>query len=117
MTESSGNPDAKSPKGAAGLMGLMPATAARRGVKDVYHPEQNIRGGVAELQSEFEKWKEPHLALAAFNAGDGAIEKAIKSAARVGRPPTWTGIKPFLPAEAQEYPGTVASHLSKIVGA
>src|SRR5690606_34054295 len=47
--ESGGNPGARSPKGAGGLMQLMPGTAARFGVSDAYAPSQNIRGGATYL--------------------------------------------------------------------
>ena len=74
--ESAGDPNALSPKGAGGLMQLMPETAAELGVQDVYNPEQNIRGGAQyyqQLQDQFggERWK----ALAAYNAGPGRMRE------------------------------------------
>ncbi len=74
--ESNFNPQARSPKDAQGLMQLIPATADRFGVKDVWDPEQNLNGGMAYL-----RWLLDHfdgdvkLALAGYNAGEGAVEK------------------------------------------
>ena len=73
-TESSGRPDAVSNKGAAGLMQLMPATAARFDVDDPADPKQNIRGGVAYLDWLFSKFGgDPILSLAGYNAGENAV--------------------------------------------
>jgi soluble lytic murein transglycosylase-like protein len=74
--ESAGRPDAQSPKGAQGLMQLIPDTAARFGVADAADPAQNIRGGVAYLDwliSRFEG--DVLLALAGYNAGEGAVDR------------------------------------------
>lgn len=73
--ESGGNKDAVSPKGATGLMQLIPATAARFGVKDSKDVAQNIKGGVAYLNwlmGEFDR--DPLMVLAAYNAGEGAVD-------------------------------------------
>lgn len=68
--ESRFNPRARSPKGAMGLMQLMPATAREMGVADPYHPAQNVTGGVAYLAKLYERFdRRWDLALAAFNAG------------------------------------------------
>lgn len=72
--ESGGRVDAVSPKGATGLMQLIPATAARFGVADSTVPAQNIAGGVAYLNwlmAEFNR--DPLMVLAAYNAGEGAV--------------------------------------------
>ena len=69
MAESGGNPMAESPKGAGGLMQLMPATAQELGVTDVFDPEQNLRGGAKYLRQQLERFGDPSLALAAYNAG------------------------------------------------
>jgi len=72
--ESAGKVGATSHAGAKGLMQLMPGTAQRFGVEDILNPRQNIRGGVAYLDwllGEFKR--DPILALAGYNAGEGAV--------------------------------------------
>ncbi|MGG7566672.1 lytic transglycosylase domain-containing protein [Rhodovulum sp. DZ06] len=74
--ESGGRPTAVSPKGAQGLMQLMPATAARFGVTDALSPAQNIAGGAKYLNWLLERFDEDALlALAAYNAGEGAVDR------------------------------------------
>jgi len=78
--ESNFNPKAVSPKGAKGLMQLMPATAKRFGVSDVFDPEENIRGGVKYLAFLFDEFGEQNLdlVLAGYNAGENAVHKYNK---------------------------------------
>jgi len=72
--ESNGNRLARSPKGARGLMQLMPGTARRFGVANTYTPAQNIRGGAHYLDWLLRYFKDDAvLALAGYNAGEGAV--------------------------------------------
>jgi soluble lytic murein transglycosylase-like protein len=87
--ESNYNPFAISPKGAKGMMQLIPATARRFGVSDVFNPVDNIQGGARYLKYLLDLYHGNYLlALAAYNAGEDAV-------ARYG------GVPPF--AETQNY--------------
>jgi len=76
-TESNWNPKAYSHKGAGGLMQLIPTTAQRYGAYDVFDPQQNIDAGVKYLRTLLERYNgNLDLALAAYNAGEGAVDRA-----------------------------------------
>ena len=74
--ESNFNPRAVSPKNAQGLMQLIPATAVRFGVENVWDPEQNLRGGMAYLRWLLDRFDgDVRLALAGYNAGEQAVHR------------------------------------------
>jgi hypothetical protein len=73
--ESSYNPWAVSPKGAMGMMQLMPGTADRFGVGNPYDPIANMDGGARYLRWLLDQFNDTRLAVAAYNAGEGAVQK------------------------------------------
>lgn len=98
MVESGYNASARSPKGALGLMQLMPETARRFGTVDRADPEQNLRGGaryLARLLVEFNG--ELSLALAAYNAGENAVRR------HGGRIPPYLETQRYVPAVLARY--------------
>ena len=73
--ESSFNRSAVSVKGASGLMQLMPETATRFGVKNIFDPRENVMGGTKYLRWLLDRFNgDVRLALAGYNAGEGAVE-------------------------------------------
>ena len=95
--ESNYNPNAVSPKGALGLMQLIPATARRFGVSNAFDAQENIQGGVRYLRFLLDYYQNDYArAIAAYNAGEAAVDK-------------YHGIPPY--AETQNYVSRVAQNL------
>ena len=76
VAESAGDPKALSPRGARGLMQLMPETAKHYGVRNVFDPQQNIRAGSQYLRDLSDRYRNDlQLVLAAYNAGPTAVDQ------------------------------------------
>lgn len=97
--ESNYNPYAVSSKGARGLMQLVPGTARRFGVKDVFDPLDNLQGGARYLKYLLDLYGSYPLALAAYNAGEGAVDR-------------YRGIPPY--RETVEYVARVRKNWEKM---
>ncbi len=96
--ESNYNAGAVSPKGAQGIMQLIPATARRFGVSNLFDPKENVEGGVKYLRFLLDYYQGDYArAIAAYNAGEGAVDK-------------YKGVPPF--AETQNYVSQVARNLN-----
>ncbi|GBF51886.1 transglycosylase SLT domain protein [Leptospira ryugenii] len=98
QTESGFQPKAVSPKGALGLMQLMPKTAEMLGVDDPLDPSANIEGGTTYFRDMLQKFGDIDKALAAYNAGPGAVKK-------------YGGVPPY--SETQTYIEKVKSNYKK----
>jgi len=95
--ESNYNPRAVSPKGALGIMQLIPSTARRFGVTNAFDPKENIQGGVRYLRFLLDYYNNDYpKAIAAYNAGEGAVDK-------------YHGVPPY--PETQSYVIRVARNL------
>ena len=97
--ESNYNPAAVSPKGAQGMMQLIPSTAQRFGVGNTFDPTENITGGVRYLRFLLDYYHGDYTrTIAAYNAGEAAVDK-------------YQGVPPY--AETQNYVKTVAKNLTE----
>ena len=97
--ESAFNPNAVSPVGACGLMQLMPATAKRLGVTDIFDARQNVFGGTQYLRELLDAYDgDIDRTLAAYNAGPGAVQK-------------YKGVPPF--AETRAYVASIRASLDR----
>jgi hypothetical protein len=117
QVESAGKSKAVSPKGAAGLMQLMPSTAKDLGVTDRFDPQQNVEGGSKYLQQQLSKFGDSKLALAAYNWGPDNLQRAIVRTKKAGLKPTWENILDtvFVPKETQKYVNKVLTIHSALV--
>ncbi len=107
-TESNYDPNAVSSKGAVGLMQLMPETAEKYGVKDLYDPRQNILGGVKYLRDLINSFgRRTDTVLAAYNAGHNAIKK-------YGGIPPFPETKRFIQKVKTTYPHPTIRSRTKI---
>ncbi len=96
--ESGYDPQAKSPAGAIGLMQLMPDTAARFGVKDIWDPLENLQGGARYLRYLLALFKnDMDLVLAAYNAGEGAVMQAGNKI------PNYAETRAYVPSVLMQY--------------
>jgi hypothetical protein len=97
--ESGGNPNAVSPKGAVGLMQLMPGVAKELGVNP-YDPQQNVAGGTKRIQQLLAQYHDLPTALAAYNAGPGRVNQVLSG-------------KATLPSETQNYVSSILGRMGQ----
>lgn len=115
--ESSFDPEARSPAGAAGLFQLMPETAKSYGLRtwpfdQRLEPEPSARAAATYLGKLHDKFKDWRLAIAAYNAGEGTVQNLLKR----HKATTYDGIADYLPAETQMYVPKVEATLMKREG-
>jgi soluble lytic murein transglycosylase-like protein len=110
QVESNYNPYAISNKGAQGLMQLMPATARRFGVTNTFDAKQNIEGGVRYLKFLQDTFKDDRLAIAAYNAGEGAVTK-------YGDVPPYPETKSYVEKVGAKYTKAKKQHAAENTGA
>lgn len=88
-------------------MQLMPEIQKAFNISDPFDPAESIRGGTALLQEELERFGDPVLAIAAYNAGSPKVLKAIKRAGSR----KWEDVRIYLPKETRNYLETVLSYV------
>ena len=115
--ESSFDPRARSPAGAAGLFQLMPATARRFGLRTWpldhrLRPDDSARAASSYLASLYSQFKDWRLALAAYNAGEGTVQRLLQT--RKAR--TFDAVATHLPAETQMFVPRVEATLARREG-
>lgn len=108
QVESGYNALALSPRGAVGLMQLMPATAVEMGVADIWDPASNISGGARYLKSLMTLFEgDIELALAAYNAGPGAVQQHGRTV------PPFAETQKYVPRVLRHYQHLQAAHRAK----
>lgn len=115
--ESTFNPEARSPAGAAGLYQLMPATARSLGLSTSWpdertHPEKSARAAARLLRTLHGKFGDWPLALAAYNAGEGRVRRLLTA----GKATTFAGIADALPVETRLYVPKVLATIATRTG-
>lgn len=118
IAESNLNIQAKSPRGAVGIMQILPTTFAEiqgdnPGFLGLEDPRWNIAAGIYYDRQLYRKWRKPlpseerlFLAFSSYNAGYGRVLKAVKRSGR--KDYVWTDIKPLLPSETRGYVARIA---------
>ncbi|AGK96418.1 lytic transglycosylase domain-containing protein [Clostridium pasteurianum] len=99
--ESSFNPNSTSSAGAMGLMQLMPGTAKELGVDNAYNVNENVDGGTKYLKSLLDNFGNYKMAIAAYNAGPGAVQNSGENLAK-------------LPSETQDYVAKVSKYYQNV---
>ncbi len=107
--ESAGKQEAISPKGARGLMQLMPGTAKDLGVNPD-DPQENVEGGSKLLRRLLNKYDSREIALAAYNWGPGNIDKAIRKVRAAGKEVTWQSV-----LDEVKVPKETRNYVSKVI--